>query len=489
MPSEQRRLHSRLGEEQPARAVREADRAATERLTSGQVDGLSTQVTPAELSPNGLRVRRQPWPQGGLAGGLRQVDFVPDPLFPFNQPTRQFPAVSPPYEEEALELLGEPQTWRDLIAERHNAALTELAGRGPLPGLDDFARGIALGIAEDLFDMFVCLNVWNLNAARSVFAPNRPPIACNASWLRDHMVDYLVPPLPATVGWSRRRPPGYYTMGMTGLESLLNTTERMAHDLNMATELQVWYAQKLAEQVDMLASFGPTAGATSGRRAISSSTRRAYLRSLRRHLNNFRSRIERRLRPLAQAQRRRRRLLGSLGIVALPGAPISSPQVAPWRSAERSMRQWLRETYPNGNWQGETLFYEGRILDPPPPRRPLMSTAPDDYDPTQGIAVESKAYDLQNWDRLIQELSGRHPAQGARVGRFRGGVSQMARRVHSTPPGTRHWIYLDVRAQQVSDPALLARRLKADLGQDNIFERVIVRTERGHHVFQISGVP
>lgn len=147
----------------------------------------------------------------------------------------------------------------------------------------------------------------------------------------------------------------------------------------------------------------------------------------------------------------------------VPEVPSSRLRPPPGYS-EQYVHQYLQRSFPSGTWEEQIVFLNGRRwTGQPGARLPRNSTRPESYNELLGIAVEVKNWDqAMNYHEMIRNIMG-----------------QQGGRAISLPPGTRQWLFVDVRMQRLTDFDGMARSIRRDLGGTQIFERIHLITDGG----------
>jgi len=123
------------------------------------------------------------------------------------------------------------------------------------------------------------------------------------------------------------------------------------------------------------------------------------------------------------------------------------------------------------------VFQGGSQVDKVRGRNPAGSTEPDHWSPNLRISVEVKNYEMAHpkygYRALVENLAGNERSPG-----------QMVVRAHNMPHGTKHWLFVDVRGQNIGDVREFSQSLRRDLGSRNIFSKVFFNTDQGVRIFR-----
>jgi hypothetical protein len=129
----------------------------------------------------------------------------------------------------------------------------------------------------------------------------------------------------------------------------------------------------------------------------------------------------------------------------------------------------LEQSYPQGIWEHDPIFDQGhRIPAPPNNIPPKGTTRPDHYNERLKVAVEDKNYNIAEGYQIM-------------IGRIK---DQQWGRFVNLPPGTRQWLFIDIRAQHLSLHNELVARLRRDLGGYQIFAEIHLITDQGVMVYR-----
>ncbi|WP_336364718.1 eCIS core domain-containing protein [Halalkalicoccus salilacus] len=157
----------------------------------------------------------------------------------------------------------------------------------------------------------------------------------------------------------------------------------------------------------------------------------------------------------------------SVYLVSSPGKYVGSHEVSsrnrpPAGLTERETQEYLTKTYSSGTWEEQVAFRGGKRIRTTG-RNPRGSSLPDHYNAKLNIAVEDKNWDITwSFKRLIKEI-----------------LNQQGQRIAAMPSGTKFWLTVDTRGQNISQFAELAASFRKELGGHSVYEKIILITDKG----------
>ena len=133
--------------------------------------------------------------------------------------------------------------------------------------------------------------------------------------------------------------------------------------------------------------------------------------------------------------------------------------------SEAFVHQLLLRSVPARDWKTQVRFLNGKEIPVNDARR--LSTKPDSYSKSLNLAVEVKSHPPYDKAKMVKTIKDQH-----------GG------RIVSLPPGTRSWMYWDLRGHSISaDLDVLGTQLRKELGGKVIFEKIVILTDKGMKEF------
>lgn len=137
------------------------------------------------------------------------------------------------------------------------------------------------------------------------------------------------------------------------------------------------------------------------------------------------------------------------------------PHVPAPGDAEAFVHKHLLSRVPARDWRTQVRFHNGKEI--PKSQILLDSTMPDSYSASRKLAVEVKSHPVYDRLKMLSTIKDQH-----------GG------RVMSLPPGTKSWLFWDLRGQNISGSLDdIGRQLRKDLGGSSIYEKIHLITEAG----------
>ncbi len=248
--------------------------------------------------------------------------------------------------------------------------------------------------------------------------------------------------------------------------------ERQAAAEAAERERQVEAAAKRKKEAEAAKRQKEAEAAAERRRQEEAARREREAEAARREQEQYeaeadRQKRERKWREIQEAERRREAAQAERQPQQpQPARPTGRP-TAVGDTERKFVHPYLQKNYPKGEWLYNPILDKGRII-PDRPIPPKGTTRPDHYNAELKIAVEDKNYNIaENRPALIQRIK-----------------DQQAGRIANLPPGTKQWLVVDFRGQDLRLYDQHVANLRKDLGGHAIFDEIHVITENGVRVYQ-----